>query len=84
MWVVTYVKAPNDRNGNPRRGWFCRLADGAVDHWVEEGLQGESALSDWAARDETRFLSNGFFRNLELEVSVKEYKRLWSIAEERH
>jgi hypothetical protein len=84
MWVVTYVKASQDVNGNPRRGWFCRLAGAPVDHWVEEGCFGEQSFTNWASQDEVLFLSDRFFRNLELEVTVKEYKRLWSIATERH
>lgn len=84
MWVITYIRAARTKNGNPRRGWFCRLTDGNVDHWVEEGYQGESALSNWAARPETRLLSDQFFRNLGLDVTVQEYKRLWSTATERH
>jgi len=42
-----YLCAPNDRNGNPRRGWAVFRVNecGSVgERWVEEGYHGTGAL----------------------------------------
>lgn len=36
--------APNDTNGNPRRGWLIFAANGKTLGWVEEGYRGYGAL----------------------------------------
>jgi hypothetical protein len=47
MWILNYVKAPNDVNGNPRRGWHAILKGEGVQVWIEEGYRGRQALMDW-------------------------------------
>jgi hypothetical protein len=41
--IALYLAAPNDTNGNPRRGWIL-LQAGRILGWVDEGYQGEEAL----------------------------------------
>lgn len=84
MWIITKLNAAETVNSNPRRGWVCQLFGTGVVHWVEEGYQGPRALKRWMERDETRFLSDRFHEALTVDTTVKEYKRFWSIAEERH
>lgn len=51
MWILNYLKAPNDVNGNPRRGWHAILPGEGVQVWIEEGYRGRDALMDWANSD---------------------------------
>lgn len=69
-FFAVYIAAPNDRNGNPRRGWYVHdLADpNAEVTWIEEGYGSfpwpafSSALGlpsavggdYWTCRDEAR------------------------------
>jgi len=42
-----YLRAPNDINGNPRRGWavFRITERGSIgERWVEEGYHGHGAM----------------------------------------
>lgn len=65
-FFCVYIGTTNDRNGNPRRGWYVHdLADpSAPATWIEEGYRGRGALhalpmaalndptiSGWAASD---------------------------------
>lgn len=47
MWILNYLKAPNDVNGNPRRGWHATLLGEGVQVWIEEGHQRRMALNEW-------------------------------------
>lgn len=80
MWIITKLNAPNDRNGNPRRGWYCQLPGTNVTYWVEGGGRGHFNLDRFKADEGVCFLSNGFWETVSLDVSVKEYKRLRSAA----
>lgn len=45
MKVAVKLKAQNDDNGNPRRGWLVySLPDAECLGWVEENYDGEDAL----------------------------------------
>jgi hypothetical protein len=38
------INAGNDRNGNPRRGWFLYDAQGGYQGFLDEGYNGSSYL----------------------------------------
>jgi len=46
-FAAIYLRAPQDRNGNPRRGWilFDREAPGEAGRFIDEGYRGRGALS---------------------------------------
>lgn len=46
LYFANYVRAQNDRNGNPRRGWQVFDGTGETIAFVWEGYRGESALTD--------------------------------------
>lgn len=46
LYFANYVRAENDRNGNPRRGWQVFDGTGETVAFVWEGYRGESALTD--------------------------------------
>lgn len=79
-----HIQAPNDTNGNPRRGWVIRAADGRMIEWIEEGYEGFQALvSRWPQYGyEARRYWNGRGANLPaaddigVNVAAAEYKRL--------
>lgn len=42
---ITYIRAANDVNGNPRRGWIIDTPRGLV--FLDEGYGGHSVLYEW-------------------------------------
>lgn len=71
--VTQRIIAPNDRNGNPRRGWqVCSLSDDGYASYafIDEGYEGDQALYNQFPAD-TRFL-----HMLSIEVSASQYGRL--------
>lgn len=43
--ILLRVRAPNDVNGNPRRGWIVYDASGTQVDFVDEGYHGRRALT---------------------------------------
>ena len=64
--MLIRIKSTNDINGNPRRGWLRVDAGGSVRSWIEEGYEGEGAISAYKGEAET----------LPIYVTPKEYNRL--------
>ena len=50
MRVAIYFKAPNDRNGNPQRGWMVHetLNQFGETNFIEEEYKGIAALREYA------------------------------------
>lgn len=46
--ILTYMKASNDKSGNPRRGWL--ITDHPHLYFIVEGYEGEQALRDGLRR----------------------------------
>lgn len=67
MTTVLYLKASNDINGNPRRGWLVIGPD--FTRWVEEGGEGTGALK----RFNPELLELDW---TEIHISASEYRRL--------
>ena len=42
--TVVYIAAPNDSNGNPRRGWIVGYGETYPARFVDEGYEGRQAL----------------------------------------
>lgn len=42
--LAVYLGAPNDTNGNPRRGWAIYDVDGDFVSFVDEGYAGQGVL----------------------------------------
>jgi hypothetical protein len=73
-FIIQHVKAPNDRNGNPRR---CYVVYGDIVGDLlavyDEGYQGRHAMPE--------FVREGFNMWLEpVNVSASEYKRFLKLA----
>jgi len=73
MWIINYIQAANDANGNPRRGWHCILMDSGYSVWVEEGYEGRGALERFKEGRKT-------YEAYSYNVPLKEYRFLkkWS------
>jgi hypothetical protein len=79
MLTAVYLVAPNDSNGNPRRGWSIYSATSILD-FVEEGYAGRAALRKAYPSHYSR---NPYFGNCgEIRISASEYKRL--AKDQRH
>lgn len=75
------IETTNDRNGNPRRGWFVYASPGACLAFVEEGQEGQLALT-------RRFPAFGYdaanaITTLVLRVPPSEYVRAVRCERER-
>lgn len=46
MLLAIYIRAKNDVNGNPRRGWLVYTKSGDLIRFVSEGLEGEGSLNN--------------------------------------
>lgn len=72
-----YVKAPNDRNGNPRRGWIFTESSGET-WWQEEGYAGLSAIKPDIRAEYLRQVARDA---ITINVTAGEYRSLrkqWS------
>ena len=69
--MLIRIKTTNDTNGNPRGGWLRIDASGCARSWIEEGYEGEGAISAYKGEAET----------FAIIVTPKEYKRLRKMAE---
>lgn len=67
-----YVKAPNDRNGNPRRGWIFVESDGRK-WWHEEGYAGISSVEPKIRAEYLRQVADD---GIVINVTATEYNRL--------
>jgi hypothetical protein len=45
--IAIYIGAPNDSNGNPRRGWLIVDENGDWQDFLDEGYGGTSGLRTW-------------------------------------
>ena len=74
---VRYIKALNDVNGNPRRGWVIPTPSGEV--FIDEGYAGRSAIYEWLGegqKDPWRFGQEiywSYFCETIDHVKVREY-----------
>lgn len=68
--MLIRIKTTNDSSGNPRRGWLRVDLGGSARSWIEEGYEGEGAISAYKGEAET----------FPIIVTPKEYKRLRKLA----
>lgn len=80
MKTLIYVKAPNDVNGNPRRGWIVTWMDNL---FVDEGYMGRDALytalgMPWSDQSQStrRYELDSVANEITLHVPVRTYKNL--------
>jgi hypothetical protein len=66
--TAIYICAPNDRNGNPRRGWLFTVNHGGHE-WHEEGYEGQSAIR-------TEYLRTIAQLAPRVQVTAGEYNRI--------
>ena len=82
MWILNYIKAPKDVNGNPRRGWHAILKDDGTQVWIEEGNRGTAAITDWMDTDWFReFADFNIYHAGEYAVSVAQRRLIRKSAE---
>jgi hypothetical protein len=65
--LAIYLAAPNDNNGNPRRGWLVVNGEGTTIEFVDEGYNGNAEL---------RRLYPGLPDSGRIEVTAGFYNRL--------
>jgi hypothetical protein len=66
--TAIYICAPNDRNGNPRRGWLFTTGEW-LHEWHEEGFEGQLAIRADYLRDIASMAPR-------VNVSAREFNRL--------
>ena len=66
--TAMHICAPNDANGNPRRGWLFTLVSGRQLFWVED-YAGVSGIR-------VEFLRNAAKGALRINVSAQEFRRI--------
>lgn len=76
--IVQHLKAPNDRNGNPRRLWAVYGSDsGNLVELIEEGYAGRpDVCDDWRNPDVVEIP--------EINITAGEYNAWKKYAKERH
>lgn len=67
MTTILYLKASNDVNDHPRRGWLVIAPDST--RWAEEGCEGREPLG----RFDPELLNLDW---TEIHVSASEYRRM--------
>ena len=74
---AVHVSAPNDINGNPRRGWIVLTTNNKCCqkyHFVSEGYDGRAALKLYGfTPKECQMIDE---RSIPLNITPKEYRRL--------
>jgi hypothetical protein len=70
MKFLTYIKAPNTKNGNPQRGWILCDSNGNFERFIDEGYEGRGAILKelW---DNAQEINSGYG----ILVASTEYKR---------
>jgi hypothetical protein len=68
-----HLRAPNDRNGNPRRIYLC-VEGGAVVAAIDEGYHGTAALTEARDEFEERLIpTGGVAVACQIDVTASEY-----------
>lgn len=79
-YIAIRIVAPNDRNGNPRRGWIIhRVEEGGAERvwtkkigFVDEGYSGTGALLTWQQQAQVNFVEI----STDIDVSPAFYNRI--------
>lgn len=79
MIIITKLKAQNNTDGNPRRGWHVQEFEGRAlrdQIWIEEGFHGDEPLREWQRRYLTLHPGATVLMAGEYNVPATEYRRL--------
>ena len=72
---AVHVSAPNDINGNPRRGWIVLTANHKY-HFIDEEYNGTKALSEFGfTQAECQAID---LQSIPLNISASEYRRFFN------